>query len=710
MLALRRALVALLSLFVLSLSLVAHAHEAHDQEVRPPPGPPPPPPPCEENCWLLSSLTLRGDVRGSLSFELRGTVRSPHEERIPLFGPASEVRLDDVTLDGARAPIGFEGGDYHVFVGPRRPFTLRGRITLGNDQILSVPGPVVAVDAHLTHGRLVEGERLSGVSGTVLHFDPMVDDAEAVTKPKPAMVFRLSRALRFGDETAFVYRIVASHGTELGTLRVPLRFGEKVKEVQGSQGWEAKGDELTLPTTGTEAEILVTGTLPASAGPRSFTPDDRSAYEWWMIESDPEHRVAVGGEGKLVETSQSPIPATMPGARVYLVQRGQRLEVDARSLVRGDVLAAVARTNRRFVAITGRGELISDETVSFDNNGLDHLMITPAGKAMYLSTDGAAQRILHTEAGSAEVLVPVRPGPHQLRVQSLSDVRLWPLAGALAIPPTTYPIATSSMEVVVGVPEHVRPLAVLGGDRVRWAYSFGDLLAVALGVVVACFGFRTRRTRALGAIAVAGLWFVSREGYVFAAGALFAAGAIFLATRFLRGTWLLVASGAALVVALVGGRVALSSDATSAPTRGLFYPEPSLPMPESSSASSSETGGATPVSLSFPTSERYVWSSRQLVTRERPFVPRIVYVTNTLVAALHVAWLGLVAALVWAHREHLARVKARLLERLSRRPDPTVVPEGAPRSERGTSRRGLGDVRSSAPCGTSPTSSASCSR
>ena len=28
------------------------------------------------------------------------------------------------------------------------------------------------------------------------------------------------------------------------------------------------------------------------------------------------------------------------------------------------------------------GELISDETIEYENNGLDHLMVTPAGKAM----------------------------------------------------------------------------------------------------------------------------------------------------------------------------------------------------------------------------------------------------------------------------------------------------------------------------------------
>ena len=172
----------------------------------------------------------------------------------------------------------------------------------------------------------------------------------------------------------------------------------------------------------------------------------------------------------------------MPGSRVYLVQRNQQIEVDSKSLVRGDVLAAVARTNRRFLAITSTGEMISDESIAFDNNGLEHLMVTPAGKAMYLSTDGAAQRILHTEAGATDVLVPIRPGSHTLRVQSLADVRLWSIAGAVKVPGSSYPIATSSMEVTVGLPESMHPIAVLGGDRARWAYSRGDLLALSIGV------------------------------------------------------------------------------------------------------------------------------------------------------------------------------------------------------------------------------------
>lgn len=654
--------------------------------------PPPPEPACEQDCFVLDALSIRGAVAGTLSFELRGAVRAKGEQKIPLFGPPSQVRLEDVTLDGAHATIGFDG-DHYFLLTSARTFTLRGKLSLGSDQILSVAGPLVSLDAHLTKGRLVEGERLSGLQNTVLHFDPLTEEegrADPARSRVPS-VFRLARSLRFGNETSFVYRLVASQGTDLGTLRLPLKYGEKVQDVQGSTGWQSEGGELLLPTTGHEAEISIAGTLAAGPPnrPTTFKGDERAAYEWWMIESDPEHRVAVGGEPKLVETSQSPIPPTMPGARVFLVQRGQELEVDARSLVRGDVLAAVVRDHDLFVAITGRGELISDETIAFDNNGLDHLMLTPAGRAMYLSTDGAAQRILHTEAGAKDVLVPMRTGPHKLRVQSLSDVKLTPFFGAIGIPSSSYALTTSNMDVVVGLPDSVHPIAVVGGDRLCTAFSNFDVVAVLLGVAIACFGFRTKKTRVLGALATAGLWFVSQDGFVFVTGALFTWGAIFLASRFTRGSWLMVTSGGIVVVALLVGREALTHggrEAIGERSVAMTVRDPKRPSPETSYVPPAPDGspetkaGVTPVSLSVPISDLYVASSRQLVTRERPFVPRIFYVTSSLLALLHVAWFGLASAVVWAHRERLAQLKQRIVARLGRRPEPKPImpPREAP--------------------------------
>ena len=642
-----------------------------------------PPAACTEDCWQLSHMTIRGAVNGPMSFELKGTVRANEDQKIPLFGPPSQVRLDDLSMDGGHPTVTFDSDRYYLIT-RARSFTLRGKLTLGSDQMISLIGPLLAVDAPLTRGRLVEGDKLSGLSATVLHFDPMTDDAAAqAAKPRQPPVFRLSRSVRFGTDTTFVYRLVLSHTSDLGTIKLPLAFGEKVQDVQGSPGWQVTGKEITLPTSGKEAEITISGSLPPSpvgAPPLVFKADERSAYEWWMIEADPEHRVAVGGEGKLVETTQSPIPPTMPGSRVYLVQRNQQIEVDSKSLVRGDVLAAVARTNRRFVAVTGTGEMISDESIAFDNNGLEHLMVTPAGKAMYLSTDTTPQRILHTEVGAADVLVPIRPGSHTLRVQSLADVRLWPIAGAVKVPGSNYPIATSSMEVTVGLPESLHPLAVLGGDHTRWAFTRGDLLALGLGIAVACFGFRTRNTRALGALVTAGLWFVSREGFVFASAGLFVVGSIFLASHFIRGTRLLVAAGGILVAALFGGRWALTDGASYEPQREMFIAYPQIPSPEITHAAVAADGsldtkaGITPVSLSLPTSERYVQSSRQLVTKERPFAMRILYVTHNFVTALQLGWFFMLAMLGWLHRDHLAGLRARVIARLTRRADPTAVP------------------------------------
>ncbi|MBX3226692.1 MAG: hypothetical protein KIT84_39275 [Labilithrix sp.] len=647
--------------------------------------PPAPPEPCMEDCFLLASLGLRGSVSEQMSFELKGTIRDKQGEaiKVPLFGPPDQVRLDDVTVNGAPAQVSFDGERYYVYTSARA-FTVRGKLKVGSDQLLSVAGPVVAVDAKLSSGRLVEGDSLSGVSGAVLHFDPMTDGE---SKPKAPPVFRLARALRFGRETSFVYRVTAQEDGDIGSLRLPLRYGEKVGDVQGSSGWTVEGTELVLPVAGKEAEITIAGTMPGVVGgAKTFQPDGRSAYEWWLVEADPDHRFDAAGEPKMVETSQSPIPPQFPGARVFLVQKGQSLEVDARSLVRGDVLAAVARKHRRFVAITGRGELISDETIEYDNNGLDHLMVTPAGKAMYLSTDHVAQRILHTEAGARAMLVPVRSGGHELRVQSLDEASLWPIAGAVKIPSTRFPLTTGQSEMTIGLPEHVRPLAVFGGDRTRWGFARGDLVAIAVGVALACFGFRTRKTRAIASLCTAGLWFVSKEAFVVATAALFFAGAVFLASRFLRSTWLMVASGLFAVLALLGGRFALESDATSDPQYEMLVGRSDLPRPETAGARDVIAHGdpradITPVSISFPTSERYVFASRQLVSNERPFEPRVVYVTTSFVGFLHAAWLVLVGLLVWAHKDRLAALKAKIAERLTRRPtppDPTTAPEAPP--------------------------------
>lgn len=646
------------------------------------------PPECAKNCYVLSSMSIHGGVGGPMAFVLRGTVLADGLTKIPLFGPAGQIRLDDVSINGAAPVLGFEDDHYYLLTADRS-FTLRGTITLASDPMLTVVGPLVALDANLTQGRLIEGAKLSGLATAILHFDPMTPESESEAESRTPKVFRLSRSVHIGKDTTFTYRLVLSQATDLGVVRLPLVYGEKVQEVSGARGWTSNRSDLLLPTTGNSADVTITGVLDGNAakdGIRSFAPDERSVYEWWLIESDPDYRVEIGDESKLVDNSQSPIPPSMPTARTFLVQRGQQLEVDAKSLVRGEVLAAVTRSEKEFVSVTGRGETIGDETLVYDNNGLDHLTLTPPGQPLYVSTDGQPGRILHTHVGAPEVLIPLEIGAHRLRIQTLSQTRLWPLLGAITVPMSDSPLTTSVVEVTVGVPADVVPIALFGGDAVRWIFARADFVAALLGVLGACFGFRTRKTRTLGSLATVGLWLVSRDGFVVVTAILFLAGAIFLASRFLRGNLLLGASAAAFIVALFGARSSLMGDATDEPKRELLVQSPPLPQPESSrrdlrSAGSMDTkAGVTPVSLSMPTSERYVQTSRQLVTRKRPFVPRLVYVTSSFFVGLELAWLAVVGLLFLEHRTRLSALMSRVKERLSRRPGPNpATAEAFPR-------------------------------
>lgn len=646
------------------------------------------PQPCTEGCYVLSSLSIRGAVARSLTFVLRGSLLGQGPVKVALFGPASDVRLDELTLDGERPVIGFDE-DHYFLLTSSKTFTLRGRLTLGADEMLTVVGPLVAFDAELTQGRVVEGDKLSGLANTSLHFDPMTPESASEAEARTPKVFRLARQVKIAKETGFVYHLTMSQAQDLGVVHLPLRYGERVDEVSGATGWGRSGDELLLPTNGKGAEVTITGILEDGAakdGVRTFRPDERSTYEWWMVESEPDYQVETAGDGKPVENSQSPIPSTLPTARTYLVQRGQRLEVEAHSLVRGDVLAAVARSEKQFVSITSQGEMIGDETIAYDNNGLEHLTFAPAGQPIYLSTDGRPGRILHTQAGGTEMLVPMEVGSHHLRVQSLAQARLFPLAGVLTVPMSDSPLTTSVVDVTVGVPRDVLPVGLIGGDLARWIFTRGDGVAALFGVGLACFGFRNKKTRILGSLATVGLWWVSREAFVYAGAGLFLVGAAFLASRFLRGNALFAASAAALIVSLFGARAVLTGDVVEEPKRELFVQAPSLPQPETSGlgdrvgSSIDVKTGATPVSLSLPTSERYVQTSRQIVTSRRPFVPRLIYVTPALLAGLEIAWFGLVGALAFAHRQGLAAAWTRVKERLSRRVEPGATDaERAPR-------------------------------
>jgi hypothetical protein len=618
-------------------------------------------------------MTIEGGFGqgAALRFTVTGVVRAKEETKVPLFGPASQVQLTQTTRNGQPLQLGFADGAYVAFL-PPGPFTLRGEMKLSEDATLTVKGPMNSLSAKLSHGRLVEGEALSGLADQTLHFDPMKPDAQDAPAKIP-QTFRLSRALRIGKEIQFTYRVTVSQGVDLGSVTLPLAYDEKVREVSGATSWVQEGNQLRAVVAGKDADLTVTGTLPKLV---PFTTSERSAYEWWMVEHEPDRRVTCAGEGKFVDNGQSPIPATLPTAKTVLVQRGQRFDIEAKPLIRAGALSAVARAERRFCAVTPSGETIIDDVLAYENNGQDNLVFTPAGEPMYVATDGAAEPIYRTELGKPEIFVPMVPGAHSLRTQSVTQVRLRAALGLLSVPMHALPIATSASTVTVGMPSDVHPLAVFGGDKTKWFFTKTDGAALLIGALAALGGFRTRKTRALGAVATMGLWFVSAPAFVLALVALLCAGAIFVASRFLRGGRLGAAATVLVAISLLVAKSGLSLTDEEI-TRDLFAHEVHVPSPDAArpaSAGMRSKEAEIPLSLSMPKSDVYVQVERQLITDKQPFVPRVLYVTTQALSFAKLAWFGVLGLLVFQFRGRFGWLRDKVKERLMRRPAAKPAP------------------------------------
>lgn len=630
---------------------------------------------CVARCYVLERLRLSGSVGdGPLDFELTGRVLTDGAVDIPLFGPPKDVRLEDVTENDKDAAIGFEQDRYFLHTSARK-FVLKGKLALGTDLALVIPGPLNALESSFTSGAVVEGSRLSGISNTTIHLSRQ----EKAVESGPT-VFQLSRAVRVGRETTFEYRLVMRSGKDLGVVRLPLALGEKVLDVTGANGFRIEEGELVLPTSGRSAEMTITGTL---AKFDSLVVDARSPYEWWLVESDPEHRVIVSGEARQVDSAESPIPRTMPTSRLFLLQKGQKPSANITTLAAVDALAAVVQSHHRTVVLTARGDVVSEDRVYYENNGVDYLAYDPGGRPIYLATSGKAERIMRQGNESQEVLVPLKTGSQNVHVQSLAQSGWKQFFGSIEVPMPSYALTASRMDLTVGLPMGYFPLALLGGDRAKWAVEGSDLLGAGVGFAIGAAAVRPapesspnrrRQIRLLGGLLLAALWFLWNPGFVLTLVGLALMAFIWLVGRFLKGP-----ARVATTFVLLGGMGLLAlmfmfAAVSRAPMKSANVDyEPSRPSATAAvdapkSDIDSRTGnwfggkeggvlqGVTPVPLPLPSYRHSMYSSRELVTKDRPFRPVMFYMTEMVALPIGILWLLGLAGLVRTHWKRLTDV------------------------------------------------------
>lgn len=624
---------------------------------------------CAARCFVLERLRLSGSVgEGPLEFELVGRVLADGAVDIPLFGPPKDVRLEDVTENEKDAAIGFEQDRYFLHTSARK-FIVRGKLVLGTDLALVIPGPLNTLESNFVSGAVVEGTRLSGLSNATIHLSRQ----EKAVESGPT-VFQLSRAVRVGRETTFEYRLVMRSGKDLGVVRLPLSLGEKVLDVTGAAGFRVEEKELVLPTSGRSAEMTITGTL---AKFDSIAVDTRSPYEWWLVESDAEHRVIVSGDARQVDSAESPIPRTQPTSRLFLVQKGQKLNANVTTLAAVDALAAVVQSHQRTVVLTTRGDVVSDDHVNYENNGVDYLAYDPGGRPIYLATAGKAERIMRQSTENQEILIPLKTGSQNVRTQALTQATLKPWFGSVEIPMPSYALTASRMNLTVGLPTGYFPLALLGGDRPKWAVEGSDLLGAGIGFVIGAAAVRPgkdttpkrlRSIRILAGTLLAALWFLWHPGFVLTLVGLGLLTLIWLVGRFLKGparvaTTLVLLGGIGFLVlvslfAATSRAPMKSSSVDYEPTRSAA---PATAMDEPKSDVDARTGnwmggkeggvlqGVTPVPLPLPSYQHSMYSNRELVTKDRPFRPVMFYMTDSVALPIGLLWLAGLGILVRAH-------------------------------------------------------------
>jgi hypothetical protein len=482
--------------------------------------------------YVIDSLDLNGSVeKNRFTFHMKGHVISKQPALVPLFGPPDGVMLKNVTLNGQPAVVEFEEKNYYFVRTKETNFAVKGNVSFPEPFGFIVPGPVNLFSADFSDGRVVEGNFLPGVKQATLHLKRGGKDQKIEADVKP--LFQIARAVRIQKEVTFEYGVTVRSGKEISQVVIPMVFGEIVLEVPGVKGWKMENKNLVVPASGRSVSFTVTGRLPEAG---VFKTDDRSSYEWWLIESDVEHRVTVDTPGKPVDASKSPLKRKLSSSRLFLLSQGQELSIGVNPLKALDAFAVGIASQFRKIIWTKGGEVVAEDRVFYNNNGLDYIPFDCKAKPLYFEVDGAAKTILSEDAvPESQILVPLKKGKHTFRVQSIFKAVPSFFGGFLQVPTASHDLMVSRSSVRLGMPSGIFPLWYSGGERLKPLLDLKDFLFIGLSLLFALVLFQGYRVRIAGFISFTGLYILFPGVSLFLITAIFAGFLLVLINRKVKG-------------------------------------------------------------------------------------------------------------------------------------------------------------------------------
>ena len=325
--------------------------------------------------YSLGNVVISGDLKtNNLDIKGAGEILSGENVKVYLFGPATDVLVKDVYVDGGKAPVSFDEKGYYFIVAEGK-FGFNGKLLIrkpGQIQI-SVAGPMNDLSFKLGNGYAVDGDRFGLLNERIL----------IQRAAKTAMIVDGAFRFTYAERDQFLYQVnFKSFGKGLGGYTLDLLNGEKVSSVTGVEKWDQKDNKLVLELSGNTASVTVRGFF-SSTRLQAPLREDRHHV---IVESDPEKKISVSTTATEIDLSESKIAPQYPNARVFLASRQDVFTVSVKMLDLLPSLAAAVKYASNTIAVTEKGQILGELNYNYANTGVDYIEVDTPGNPLYAAT------------------------------------------------------------------------------------------------------------------------------------------------------------------------------------------------------------------------------------------------------------------------------------------------------------------------------------
>ncbi|HHQ45454.1 MAG TPA: hypothetical protein ENN13_04895 [Candidatus Altiarchaeales archaeon] len=329
----------------------------------------------QQHVFALSDMLVSGDLEAnSLRISGSGEILSGKNVKVYLLGAPSDILIQNLNVNGRPASISFDEKGY-FFVHESGLFDYSGELMVrtAGQVVVRIPGPLNQLRFELENGYPIGGD-----------FYGMFNDQVIIQRTeKTSQLVSGAFQYAFAERDTFRYQIdYKAYGKSLGRAELSLRNGEEVLTVSGAKDYSVQGGKLILELTGSQANVVVTGTF---SGKNLGIPLAEGSHHI-LIESDPERKISISTYAKELDLSESPIRPAYANGRVFLASPSDSLKVTVKTLEMFESLAASVKTAENRIAITSKGSMLGELYYRYANTGVDYIEIDAPGQPLYAST------------------------------------------------------------------------------------------------------------------------------------------------------------------------------------------------------------------------------------------------------------------------------------------------------------------------------------